>query len=174
MVGEAVIVLHDVEAGPREGEAEGGEPAGVESHRLERRGKERAAGNAGECAEARNSRAGTGKPIEGLLGELDVGEDHVGPERAVAEENVEELRGVGGRRGERMRDNDSKDAGVGRFDTLDAAEHLGNTRESVTAARGSSDRLLQHQGLGARPDLIRGRTNGIGDAQLGVVSRSTG
>ena len=170
MVGEAVIVLDQIDPRPREGAAVRRELGGPEPHRLERGGQQRTAGHTGELAQAGDPRARAWQPVEGCVGEFHVGEEHIRLERAVAEQNGEELRRIASGGGERLRDGDAVKARTRGVDLHHAAEdvgrHPGIARRRVA---GQLDRLLQQQCLGARGHVPRGGADEIGDVEAGVA-----
>ncbi len=95
LVGEAVVVLDDVDAAGGQAAGDDAECRRRKALRLQRRGGEGAAVRLGECPEAVDADARAAERRRVVGRQLDVLQRHVGLDRRIAEQHVEELAGIG-------------------------------------------------------------------------------
>ena len=170
MVGEPVVVLDHVDPRQGEGAAQRRELRRAEPHRLERRGQERTAGYAGQRPQPRDPRPRPRQPVERGLGDVHVVERDVGLERRIAEQDIEELRRIAGRGGERLRDRHPEQILARGDDLLHAAQDVrGHPGIPRRGGSGQLDRLLEQQRLRPPGHVRRGGVDEVGDAQRRVA-----
>ena len=152
LVGEAVVVLDDVDSCMREEAAEKGEPLRGQADRFERRAGHRTVGYADDLAqtgraEARSGqRAGSAGPLGGQ-GEVD--EFDVRLERRVAEQDVEELRRIVRRGADREVDDHGMKHPGNFVDRDKAADDVPEHEWIAQCGAGQLHRLFQQQRLDA-------------------------
>ena len=166
VIGQPVVVLDEIHAGPGERRGQRGELGRPQSHGLERGGEQRPAGDARERPQPGDARARTGQPVERRERQLHVGEHHVGLERGVAVEDVQQLRRIAGGGGERLGDRHPMGALAGRVDALDVPQHVRGD-PGVAGGHGPRqlDRLLEQERLGAGGDIAVRGPDEIGHSQ---------
>ncbi len=152
LVGQAVIVLDDVDAGVGKKAAKERQALRAQADRLQRGAGQGAVVHVGDVADAGGAELRARERLLVIgpvlwLGQFEVGEQHMLLQRGVAEEDVEELGRVTAGGADGKVDNDDVLVGWGRRHRNEPADNI--VEDELVAQRGAGqfDRLLKEQRL---------------------------
>ena len=137
-----------------------------QAHRLQRRARQRTALDAGDLPDPRDAEAGSAERPQERFRQHDIHERHVGLERRVAEEDVQQLRGVVGRGRGRLRKPHAIVGVADSFDGHDVTHHPRRGFSVVQRIPGQLHGLLEEQSVGTLVDRRLVGANAIRDDQV--------